>query len=268
MHGTRHSEQPVNAPTASGSRYRPPAPIPQPKPLGVLRLISTLKRNPLECWTREHFEKPVVVGGLPFKHVLLVHEPAAIRRVLLDNAGNYQKDSIQRRVLSAGLGDGLLSAENEQWRTQRRILAPVFARKTILDFAPAMMDAAKALTTRWRARDGATIDVAAEASRLTLDVLERTIFSDGFGRDAEELRDAMGVYFNTIGKIDPLDLIGLPPSVPRLSHLRVRWTLRFFEAAIDEIIATRRRRLNGKTGQRYPHAPPRRARSGNRPAHD
>ena len=84
--------------------------------------------------------------------------------------------------------------DSEQWRTQRRILAPVFARKTILDFAPAMMDAAKALTARWRARDGATIDVAAEASRLTLDVLERTIFSDGFGRDAEELRDAMGVY--------------------------------------------------------------------------
>jgi cytochrome P450 len=248
MHGTLHSEQPANSPTASGSRYRPPAPIPQPKPLGALRLISTLKRNPLECWAREHFEKPVVVGGLPFKHVLLVHEPAAIRRVLLDNAGNYQKDSIQRRVLSAGLGDGLLSAENEQWRTQRRILAPIFARKTILDFAPAMMDAAAALTARWRGKDGATIDVAAEASRLTLDVLERTIFSDGFGRDAEELRDAMGVYFNTIGKIDPLDLIGLPPSVPRLSHLRVRSTLRFFERAIDEIIATRRRRLNGTSG--------------------
>ena len=250
MHGTLHSAQPANLSTASASHYRPPAPIPQSKPLGVLGLISTLKRNPLECWTREHFEKPVVVGcrSVPFKRVLLVHEPAAIRRVLLDNAGNYQKDSIQRRVLSAGLGDGLLSAENEQWRTQRRILAPVFARKTILDFAPAMMDAANALTARWRAKDGATIDVAAEASRLTLDVLERTIFSDGFGRDAEELREAMGVYFNTIGKIDPLDLIGLPPSVPRLSHLRVRSTLRFFERAIDEIIATRRRRLNGKPG--------------------
>src|SRR5271167_3530673 len=99
MHGTLHSAQPAIPPTASASLYRPPAPIPQSKPLGVLGLISTLKRNPLECWTREHFEKPIVVTGLPhkrlpFKHALLVHEPAAIRRVLLDNAGNYQKDSI------------------------------------------------------------------------------------------------------------------------------------------------------------------------------
>jgi cytochrome P450 len=237
-----------NLQTASASRYSPPAPVPQPKPLGFLRLLSTLKRNPLECWAREHFEKPIVVGGLPFKHVLLVHEPRAIRHVLLDNAANYQKDSIQRRVLSAGLGDGLLSAENERWRTQRRTVASIFARKTIMDFAPAMMDAAEALTARWRSKDGAIVDVAAEMSRLTLDVLERTIFSDGFGRDAEQLRDAMGVYFNTIGKIDPLDLLGLPPSVPRISHLRVRSTLRFFEAAVNEIIAMRRERVAANSG--------------------
>ena len=228
--------------------YRPPAPIPQPKQLGLLRLLSTLKRNPLECWTQEHFDKPIVSTGLPFTRILLVHEPRAIKHVLLDNAGSYQKDSIQRRVLSAGLGEGLLSAEGDQWRTQRRILAPIFARKTILDFAPAMLEAADALTARWRRKDGETIDIAAEASRLTLDVLERTIFSDGFGRDAEEIRDAMGVYFNTVGKIDPLDLLGLPPSVPRLSHWRVRATLRLFESAIDQIITLRRSRANKNSG--------------------
>ena len=47
---------------------------------------------------------------------LLVNDPPAIRHVLLDNAANYRKDAFQRRVLSAGLGDGLLSAEGEQWR--------------------------------------------------------------------------------------------------------------------------------------------------------
>ena len=230
------------------SLYRPPAPVPQPKPLGLLGLFSTLKRNPLECWARDHFEKPIVVGGLPFKQVLLVHEPAAIRRVLLDNADNYQKDTIQRRVLSSGLGEGLLSAEGEQWRVQRRTFAPVFARKTIMDFAPEMQAAADSLVARWRRQDGATVDAAAEMSRVTLEVLERTIFSDGLGRDKEEFRGAMSVYFNTIGRIDPLDLIGLPPSVPRLSHLRARSTLRFFEAAIDEIIAMRLRRLKAGAG--------------------
>ena len=234
------------------SSYRPPAPEPQPKPLGPFRLIATLRRNPLECWAKDHFEKPVVAGGLPIGHVLIINEPQAIRRVLLENADNYRKDSLQRRVLSAGLGDGLLSAEGEQWRTQRRILAPVFARKTVVDFAPAMLDSAQALVERWRRRDGSKLDAAAEMSRVTLDVLERTIFSDGLGRDAEEFRVAMATYFNTIGKIDPLDVLGVPAFVPRIGQLRVRSTLRFFELAIDEIIATRRERMGENSAAAAP----------------
>jgi len=224
-------------------RYRPPAPVPRASPLGLFRLIPVLKRNPIECWARDHFEKPLVTGGLPVGHVILVNDPEAIRRVLLDNAANYRKDNLQRRVLAAGLGEGLLSAEGDQWRTQRRTVAPLFARRTVTQFAPAMMDAADALVERWRRRDGETVNVASEMARLTLDVLERTIFSDGFGCNAEEARLSMVTYFETVGRIDPLDLLGLPRWVPRLNHLWVRSTLRFFERAIDELIASRRRRL-------------------------
>ena len=84
---------------------------------------------------------------------------------------------------------------------------------------------------------------AAEMARVTLEVVARTIFSDGFGSDAEDIRLAMTTYFNSIGKISPLDLLGVPDFVPRLSRLRVRSTLRFFEAEVDRVIAARRRIL-------------------------
>src|SRR5258708_830583 len=230
--------------------YCPPAPKPQPQPLKPIALIRTLKRNPLECWATEHFEQPIVAGGLPVGHALLVHELNASRRVLLDNAANYRKDRLQRQVLSAGLNEGLLSAEGEQWRLQRRVIAPMFARKTVMDFTPAMMGAADVLIKRWSgAGDHATIDVAAEMARVTLDVVERTIFSDGFGSDAEDIRAAMVTYFNTIGKISPLDLLGVPDFVPRLSRLRVRSTLKFFEAEVDRVISVRRQTLAGQPDQ-------------------
>ena len=224
--------------------YRPPAPQPQARPLGPIALIRTLQRNPLECWARPHFEQPVVAGGLPIGHVLLVHEPGAIRHVLLDNAANYRKDRLQRRVLSAGLNDGLLSAEGEQWRKQRRVLAPMFARRTVMDFTAAMMGAAETMIERWSALgDHAMIDIAAEMAKVTLDVVERTIFSNAFGPDAEHIRLAMATYFNTIGKISPLDIIGAPEFVPRLGRFRVRATLKFFEAEVDRVISDRRRLL-------------------------
>jgi len=232
------------AASSNGASYCPPAPAPQPQLLGFLGLLRALQRNPLECFALQHFHDPIVAGGLPFGHVLLVHDPRAVRHVLLDNADNYRKDRLQRRVLSAGLNDGLLSAEGDQWRTQRRVVAPIFARRTVQEFAPAMMQAAEGLVDRWtRLGDGTTVDVAAEMSRLTLEVLERSIFSDGLGRRAEDIRVAMAIYFNAIWKISLLDLAGAPDFVPRLSRLRVRATLRFFQAAIDAVIANRRRFL-------------------------
>lgn len=224
--------------------FIPPAPKPLSRPLGPIALIRTLKRNPLECWATQHFEHPIVAGGLPLGHVLLVHEPRSIRHVLLDNAANYRKDRFQRRVLSAGLNEGLLSADGEQWRIQRKVMAPIFTRKKVLGFAPAVTMAAHDLVTRWNSLgDGATIEVGAEMARVTLDVLERTIFSDGFGSDAEVIRVAMATYFNTIGKISPLDVLGVSDFVPRPGRIRIRSTLKFLESEVERVMSARRRIL-------------------------
>src|SRR5262249_21728527 len=184
--------------------YCPPAPVPRDEAMGIIALIRSLATNPLECWTREHFDRPIARVGLPVGEAVLVHEPTAIRRVFLDNTANYRKDALQPRVLWGGLADGLPSAEGGQGHVQRRTLAPMFARRAVTNFAPAMVSAADALVNRWvRSGDGARVDVAAEMTRTTLDVLERTIFSDGLGCEAERFRVAMGTYFNTLGRIDP-----------------------------------------------------------------
>ncbi|HXW28054.1 MAG TPA: cytochrome P450 [Xanthobacteraceae bacterium] len=225
-------------------RWRPPAPQPRVRPLGPIALIGALWKNPLEVWTQAHFEQPLVTANLAIGQATVVSAPAAVRRVLLDNAANYQKDTLQRRMMSAALSNGLLMAEGEQWRTQRRALAPLFARRAVISFAPAMAQAAAALVKRWqRHEDGAVRDVAADVTLLTLDVLERTIFSDGLGGDPREVRAAMRRYFDIIGRIEPFDLLGLPDFVPRVGRIKARPALMFFDRAVDTIIATRRRRL-------------------------
>jgi hypothetical protein len=61
--------------------------------------------------------------------VAVVNEPAAIRRVLMTNTENYQKDWLQRRVLSAALANGLLTVESDQWKfadqTKNRSESPI-----------------------------------------------------------------------------------------------------------------------------------------------
>jgi len=43
----------------SAIAFRPPAPRPRTKPLGLLARIAALRRNPIEIWTKAHYEVPV-----------------------------------------------------------------------------------------------------------------------------------------------------------------------------------------------------------------
>ena len=239
---------PVSMLRISGSEvaesFRPPAPSPPEERLRLFKLLATLKQNPLECWSAEFFRKPIAKVRLPFTDAFLVHDPASIKRVLVDNADNYRKDPIQRRILATGLADGLLSVEGKRWEVQRRTLAPLFARRTVTAFAEAMLTAADTLAERWR-RLGpqANVDVAAEMRLITLNVLSLTIFSDGIRVGYDEFRTAMDAYFAVIGRFGALDLLGAPKFVPRPGRRRLRRTMVYFEGVIDEIIETRRRRL-------------------------
>jgi cytochrome P450 len=217
--------------------------MPRPKPLGPFGLLYVLARNPLEAWTVAHFEEPIVRGGLSIGRFAVLSDPAAIRHVLLENCQNYEKDWLQRRILSAGLTNGLLSAEGSQWRSQRRALAPLFSRRNVMNFSAAMVESARVMIERLERRDGQVVDFAVEVTRVTLEILERTIFSDGLGRSPEEFRVWMKSYFETIGRIDLFDMLGVPSAIPRPGHWKVRHTLRLFEAAIDLIISTRRQRF-------------------------
>ena len=71
-------------------------------------------------------------------------------------------------------------------------------------------------------------------------MLEQTLFSQGLGRDASEFQVAVTRYFDTIGRLDPLDLIGAPQFLPRFGRLRGRATLEFFARAVDDIIGARK----------------------------
>jgi hypothetical protein len=53
---------------------RPPAPEPRADPLGPIALLRVLARNPLEAWTKAHFEWPIVMGGLSFGRVAVVSD--------------------------------------------------------------------------------------------------------------------------------------------------------------------------------------------------
>ena len=235
-----------------GASFRPPRPTPLARPPDLFAFLRGARTNPITTWTRDHFETPIIAGEGVLGRVTVISDPAAIRHVLVDNASNYRKDDLQRRVLAPGLGNGLLSAEEDQWRMQRRALAPLFTPRTVGSFTEPMQMAADQLVRRLRRRpSGRPIDAALEMTRVTLDVLERTIFTHGIARDPDALSRAITRYFEAIGPIDPLDVFGLPDWLPRIGRLRAEPALRFFREVVGELIAARKAVLaRGEAGPR------------------
>jgi cytochrome P450 len=235
----------MTAAVKASKLFVPPYPPRSDKPRGALSMILTLRRNPLEIWGKADFERPLAIGRSILGLRAAAHDPAAVRRVFLDNAANYRKDELQLRILSPGLGSGLLTAEGESWRQQRRSLAPLFSPRQVAEFGAAMQRVAEATVKRIsHRRDGAVTDVGELTSRMALEVLEQTLFSQGLGREPSAFQKAVTSYFDSFGRLDPLDLIGAPAFLPRLGRRRGRPALKFFDTAVDAIIDSRKALLD------------------------
>ena len=92
----------MSAAVQTARPFVPPYPPRSEKPRGGLSMILTLRRNPLEIWGQADFERPLSVGRSILGLRAAAHDPAAVKRVFLDNAANYRKDELQLRILSPG----------------------------------------------------------------------------------------------------------------------------------------------------------------------
>jgi cytochrome P450 len=193
----------------------------QPRPpegrMGFLQFLRTVRENALATHKAENFSADIVIKRILWRRTFIINEPGAIRHVLLDNAANYTKSEVSRRLLEPGLGRGLLTSEGETWRRHRRIMAPAFDPRSIAGYAPIMTDVTEALLAKWDALPAPReTDVAAAMMHATLHIISRAMFSS----DSDEIVDVVEAGVN-------LYQSKVRPSLPDLLHLP-KWLARLF----------------------------------------
>ncbi|WP_435070029.1 cytochrome P450 [Haloplanus sp. C73] len=111
--------------------------------------------------------------------------PDHFERVLLNDREKFRK-SDDFRIAFEG---GLVAVEGETWQRQRDVLQPLFTRDRLVEYADGMVEQVRRRQRRWT--PGERIDLAAESSDLTLDVLFATLFGRELAVDGdEEIRTA------------------------------------------------------------------------------
>src|SRR3954466_8251785 len=128
---------------------RPPAPMPRASELGPLGLYRALRKNAITAWREQAFEEPYIADRNALGGYVLLNDPDLIRHVLVDNAANYPKDRLQLEKLTPAVGHGLLTADGQSWRLQRRTVAPLFQPTAIPRYLPPMAASIDEMLARW-----------------------------------------------------------------------------------------------------------------------
>ncbi|HET9586199.1 MAG TPA: cytochrome P450, partial [Bradyrhizobium sp.] len=127
---------------------------------------------------------------------VFVMDPELIQAVLLDDIDSFSKNPIYDRVLGEGGGEGVLIAEGERWRWQRRLLAPLFRAEEVAAYVPAFVSACSAPLQRWAASDAGSLQpIHADIAAATLKVLEDTVLGADLPAEDQQRIAAAGTAF-------------------------------------------------------------------------
>lgn len=179
--------------------------VPRGERAGLLRVLFGDRLTML----RRFAQAAGPIGSIRFgtRTIVLVNAPDLVHEALVTQAGAFHKGpalSIYSRPL---LGNGLLTSEGDFHRRQRHLAAPAFAHRRVAGYADGMVTAAERLQANWK--NGETLDVAHEMTRLTLGIVGRTLFDADVLGEADDVGRALTVAMRYF-----VDVIRAPVRLP------------------------------------------------------
>ena len=197
------------------TRFVPPHPPRLPRPVQTWRgFFGERARTAVYGWSELAFElwhfKRVVLGHTV--HVVL--KPEWVQRVLLDDAANYEKPKLVKRILAPTIGSGLLTADGELWRAQRKIVAASFTPPAVDALVPIFAKVGGAMAEAW---EPGVRDMAEEATAATMTVISEALFSGDERLTSREAMDHITAAMEGVSEARLQVLLGLPliPVTPR-----------------------------------------------------
>jgi cytochrome P450 len=187
--------------------------------------------------------------------VHLVSHPNLAHQVLVREKETFLKiqEGTDKKIgLGLVLGEGLLTnRDHESWFARRRILQPVFHRRRVMLMADEMVAAGQKMLSRWEELYAPedVLDVHEEMMRVTLDVINRTMFGADVTQEASRVGTAMTILtryaFAQAG-----NPFAVPPWIPTRRN-------REFHEALETIDSVVLGLIRARQGARESGEPPR-----------
>lgn len=158
------------------TRFVPTRPARGSGPVATWRgFVGERARTSVYGWSGAMFEQPYYRREMLGFTIHMPLAPEGVEQVVLKNAANYVRPRLAQKILAPMIGEGLLTANGDLWRDQRRIVAASFSPAAVESQRPVFARSAAAASAAWT--DGETRDLAEDATRATLLIIAEALFS-------------------------------------------------------------------------------------------
>jgi cytochrome P450 len=163
-------------------------------------LLWTLRTSNIAIWPEAAYRELILPRRVFGRHTLLVNDPAAIRQVLATEASSFQRFLATPRLLRPVAGNGVLLAEGDEWRRQRRMVAPAFTPGNVNLVLSHFGAAAQRLCSNAAVAGAMPVNLYRLFQNAAIDGLGRGLFSLSFADRAERLGAMARTYFRGPGR--------------------------------------------------------------------
>lgn len=217
--------------------------VPLPgRPFG-LPLLAAIRRDPLGVGhaLQRRLGDTATVEVL-FRRIVYFFRPEAVRQLLVDHGESFEREARLLDIFASFQGRNVLTTEGPDWERQRRLLTPAFSPKRMAGYMGLMRDAIEAsLADELPAQvgDGAVVDADFLTTRITMDVILRTLFSHATSH-AEAMRISVAIRALTRQSMREVFWAWIPPAwLPHPGRAAKRASLRVLHGVIAQHIAVR-----------------------------
>lgn len=121
------------------------------------------------------------ITSLGPRKLVVVSHPKLANEVLIERKHIFKRSNIFEggTPLTYVLGLSLITTDGESWLAKRRLMQPIFHRQRIAGMGDTMVEAGQLMLARWakRSADPAALNFGEEMKTVTLDIINRTMFS-------------------------------------------------------------------------------------------
>src|SRR5918911_165596 len=215
------------------------APLP-PGPKGklIMGVMREFNRDTLGFVTRCRDYGDVVHTRFLYVHAYFLYNPNDIEALLTTNAKSYRKaQSLRSPFFHRLVGNGLVTSEGDFWRRQRRLAQPAFHRQRISSYGDVMVQYTQRAIAAWK--PGERRDIARDMTRLTLEIVVKTLFNSDVSNDADHVGEILSRLVKPFASQATLKWI-LDNRLPTPGHRQYFRNVSEIDRIVFRIIAERR----------------------------